>query len=57
MPGCPVNGFKTFEQAREWKQQFVDWYNKEHRHSGINYVALEQRTTDRQLMFWRITKL
>lgn len=42
-PGFPVNGFKTLEQAREWTQQFVGWYNKEHRHSGINYVTPEQR--------------
>lgn len=42
-PGFPVNGFKTLEQAREWTQQFVDWYNNEHRHSGINYVTPQQR--------------
>ena len=42
-PGFPVNGFKTLEQAREWTQRFVGWYNNEHRHSGINYVTPEQR--------------
>ena len=24
-------------------KQFVEWYNNEHRHSGINYVTPEQR--------------
>lgn len=26
-----------------WVKRFVEWYNNEHRHSGINYVTSSQR--------------
>ncbi len=35
--------FENVEQAKEWINDFVNWYNNEHRHSGINYVTPEQR--------------
>lgn len=35
--------FSTIENARKWVQGFVDWYNNEHRHSGIKYVTPMQR--------------
>lgn len=31
------------EEARIWVKKFVNWYNNEHRHSGINYVTPAQR--------------
>ena len=31
------------EAARQWAMQFVDWYNTEHRHSGIRFVTPAQR--------------
>ena len=43
---CPqwsVDGFHTIEDARLWVDRFVDWYNTEHKHSGIKYVTPEQR--------------
>ena len=35
--------FKDITKAKEWLLRFVNWYNKEHRHSGINYVTPDQR--------------
>ena len=29
--------------ARGWVKGFVQWYNQEHRHSGIKFVTPEQR--------------
>jgi putative transposase len=37
-PEFPYKGFKTLEEARTWSVRFVDWYNCEHLHSGINFV-------------------
>jgi transposase InsO family protein len=42
-PAWPSNGFTSLEQAREWAQEFVDWYNNEHRHSKIDFVTPCQR--------------
>lgn len=41
-PEYPYRGFKTIEEAREWSAKFVQWYNCEHLHSGINFVTPEQ---------------
>ena len=35
--------FKNIDHAQEWVLEFVNWYNNEHRHSGINYVTPDQR--------------
>lgn len=35
--------FETIEEGKEWLKNFVDWYNNEHRHSGIKYVTPNQR--------------
>lgn len=42
-PGFPANGFATIDEARDWVQGFVGWYNVEHRHSMLRYVTPEQR--------------
>ena len=42
-PEFPVRGFATLDEARQWGAQFVQWYNVEHRHSGIGYVTPAQR--------------
>lgn len=39
----PGEGFKTLEEARTWVEEFVHWYNTEHRHSRIKFVTPEQR--------------
>lgn len=42
-PSYPANGFATLDDARSWVWRFVEWYNTEHRHSGLNYVTPQQR--------------
>lgn len=37
--------FRNIESAREWVAEFVNWYNKEHRHSKIGHVTPSQRLT------------
>jgi putative transposase len=36
-------GFADLDAARQWTVRFVQWYNHEHRHSGIRYVTPAQR--------------
>ncbi|OON34660.1 hypothetical protein BTJ39_23690 [Izhakiella australiensis] len=43
VPAWPEKGFSTLEEARAWVKRFVNWYNEEHRHSGIRYVTPCQR--------------
>jgi putative transposase len=35
--------FTGLQHAREWMSNFIDWYNNQHRHSGIQYVTPQQR--------------
>lgn len=42
-PMWPERPFETLGQARQWVMQFVQWYNEEHRHSGLKYVTPDQR--------------
>jgi transposase InsO family protein len=42
-PEFTVQGFESLEQARDCAAEFVDWYNIDHRHSGIRHVSPEQR--------------
>jgi len=42
-PDFPAGPFKGLEQARSWVAAFVDWYNEEHRHSGIRFLTPGQR--------------
>ena len=42
-PEFPTKGFADLEEARAWAAGFVQWYNVEHRHSGIRYVSPAQR--------------
>jgi putative transposase len=42
-PEFPLKGFADLNSARRWARRFVHWYNHEHRHSGIRYVAPAQR--------------
>ena len=39
----PSSGFKDLEGARDWVQNFVGWYNEQHKHSRINFVTPAQR--------------
>jgi transposase InsO family protein len=42
-PEFPPKGFADLATARQWAARFVQWYNHEHRHSGIRYVTPAQR--------------
>ena len=39
MPDYQPQGFETLTEARLWGKRFVEWYNKEYRHSGVQYVT------------------
>jgi putative transposase len=39
----PVEGFETIAAAREWVNGFVEWYNNEHYHSGLNFITPNSR--------------
>ena len=42
-PEFPAKGFENLAAARDWAAAFVQWYNHDHRHSGIRYVSPAQR--------------
>lgn len=42
-PDYPSKPFDSLAAARTWVEQFVAWYNTEHRHSAIRFVTPEQR--------------
>ena len=42
-PSFPAKPFESIEAARKWVHEFVQWYNNEHHHSGIQFVTPNQR--------------
>jgi transposase InsO family protein len=42
-PLWPERPFDTLDEARIWVLGFVNWYNEQHRHSGLKYVTPNQR--------------
>ncbi len=48
-PQWPAKGFATLELAQEWVRAFVQWYNHDHRHSGIRFVTPAQRHQGRDV--------
>ena len=44
-PSFPEYGFDSLETARVWVNDFVRWYNNEHKHSGLNFVTPNERHT------------
>ena len=42
-PEYPEQPFESLEEARRWVEEFVGWYNHEHRHSGIRFVTPARR--------------
>jgi putative transposase len=53
-PEFPAKGFADLEQARLWARSFVDWYNNDHKHSGIRYVSPHNVTPARIATSWRL---
>lgn len=45
-PEYPTKPFDSLLDARQWVAQFANWYNHEHRHSGIRFVTPAQRHAD-----------
>jgi putative transposase len=42
-PRYPSKPFGSIDSARQWVMSFVNWYNHQHRHSGIKFVTPAQR--------------
>lgn len=42
-PAYPKKPFASINEARNWVQRFVCWYNTEHQHSGIRFVTPKTR--------------
>lgn len=42
-PAYTAKPFESIEATRKWVHAFVQWYNHEHRHSGIRHVTPSQR--------------
>jgi transposase InsO family protein len=49
VPEYPRDGFVTVEAARVWVAAFVAWYNDEHKHSSIGFVAPAERHAGRDV--------
>lgn len=47
-PAYPRLPFGDADAARRWVARFVDWYNREHRHSAIRYVTPDERHYGRE---------
>jgi len=47
-PQYPAAAFESLEQAEGWVQEFVTWYNTEHRHSAIKFVTPAARHTGQE---------
>ena len=48
-PAFPSGAFESIDPAREWVAAFVHWYNNEHLHSAIRFVAPADRHSGRDL--------
>lgn len=42
-PEWPSSGFRCIGDARRWVDRFVRWYNTEHKHSKLRFVAPQER--------------
>lgn len=51
-PCWPTGGFKSISEAQEWVNEFVQWYNTSHCHSGIKFTTPAQRHAgqDKQIL-------
>lgn len=54
-PEYPTKPFESLEAATKWVEEFVTWYNTEHRHSGIRYVTPDERHSgeDEEILAYR----
>jgi len=49
-PDYPARPFQDLISARQWVGGYVDWYNHDHRHSGISFVTPAERHAGRDLV-------
>lgn len=49
VPEYPRDGFLSVETARAWVATFVTWYNHDHKHSAIGFVAPADRHAGRDV--------
>lgn len=49
VPAYPRDGFLSIDAARAWVATFVTWYNRDHKHSGIGFVAPADRHAGRDV--------
>lgn len=42
-PDYPGKPFATIDATRDWTLKFVQWYNHQHKHSGLKFVTPAQR--------------
>jgi len=45
----PEKAFGDIDKARNWVSGFVQWYNHEHRHSGIKFTTPHERHTGKDV--------
>lgn len=48
-PWYPQKAFANLAAARGWVDGFVEWYNEEHKHSGIGFVTPSERHSGRDI--------
>ncbi|VDN46653.1 Integrase core domain protein (fragment) [Petrocella atlantisensis] len=44
-PNYQPRGFNSVNESRLWVRQFVNWYNNEHKHSGLCFISPNERHT------------
>lgn len=49
-PSYPSKPFSSIEEARQWVARFVAWYNTEHLHSAIGFVAPDDRHSGHDIL-------
>lgn len=50
VPFYPYHGFSSIEEARNWTEKFVNWYNNEHLHSALKFITPHQRHTGQDII-------
>jgi transposase InsO family protein len=55
-PEYPTEAFESLDDAKDWVQKFVKWYNEEHKHSGIKFVTPSQRHSGQEVVILKNRK-
>jgi transposase InsO family protein len=56
-PMFPSKPFQSLDEARLWVDDFVDWYNNKHLHSGIKFVTPANKHAGRDIEILRRRKV